>query len=76
MQHLLTDFLCQTISRGDQNGGYDVVIAGKESLDYTEVWFRNDRWNFGIQFPKLMYKPNVDGTSVTAVREIDGEKKQ
>jgi electron transfer flavoprotein beta subunit len=35
MQHLLTVFCCQTISRGDQNGGYDVVIAGKESLDYN-----------------------------------------
>jgi electron transfer flavoprotein beta subunit len=40
MQHLLMDFLCQTISRSNQNGGYDVVIAGKESLDYTEEWFQ------------------------------------
>jgi electron transfer flavoprotein beta subunit len=32
MQHLLTDFL---LLKQLADGGYDVVIAGKESLDYN-----------------------------------------
>jgi electron transfer flavoprotein beta subunit len=73
MQHLLTDFCCQTISRGDQNGGYDVVIAGKESLDYNGGMVPGMMIALGYNFLNSCTL-TVDGTSVTAVRKIDGGK--
>ena len=56
-----------------KNGGYDLVLAGKESADY------NGQMVPGMLATLLDYNfingcvgIEVDGTSVTAIREIDG----
>jgi electron transfer flavoprotein beta subunit len=62
-------------SRSNQNGGYDVVIAGKESLDYNGGMVPGMIAGIlGYNFLNSCTNLTVDGTSVTAVREIDGGK--
>ncbi|WP_426090308.1 electron transfer flavoprotein subunit beta/FixA family protein [Flavobacterium sp. DSR3-2] len=58
-----------------KNGGYDVIIAGKESLDYNGGMVPGMIAGIlGYNFLNSCTSLTIDGTSVKAVREIDGGK--
>jgi electron transfer flavoprotein beta subunit len=58
-----------------KNGGYDLVIAGKESLDYNGGMVPGMLAGIlGYNFVNSCTELKVDGTSATASREIDGGK--
>lgn len=57
------------------NGNYDLVIAGKESLDYNGGMVPGMLAEFaGYNFVNSCIALEVEGTNATAVREIDGGK--
>ncbi len=68
-------FVAQELAAVTKNGGYDLIIAGRESIDY----------NGGVvpgmlaalldaNFINTCISLEVDGNSATAIREIDGGK--
>ncbi len=68
-------FVAQELAAVAKNGGYDLIIAGRESIDY----------NGGVvpgmlaalldaNFINTCISLEVDGNSATAIREIDGGK--
>ena len=58
-----------------KNGNYDLVIAGKESLDYNGGMVPGMISGLlGFNFVNSCVDLKVDGNSVTASREIDGGK--
>ena len=58
-----------------KNGNYDLVIAGKESLDYNGGMVSGMIAGLlGFNFINSCVALTVDGSSVTASREIDGGK--
>ena len=57
------------------DGGYDLVIAGRESIDYNGGMVPGMIAGLnGINFVNNCISLEVDGTSATAIREIDGGK--
>jgi electron transfer flavoprotein beta subunit len=68
-------FVAKQLAEVIKNGGYDVVIAGKESLDYNGGMVPGMIAGIlGYNFLNSCTSITVDGTNVTAVREIDGGK--
>lgn len=68
-------FVAKQLAEIIKNGGYDVIIAGKESLDYNGGMVPGMIAGIlGYNFLNSCTSLTVDGTSVTAVREIDGGK--
>ncbi|AWG21240.1 electron transfer flavoprotein subunit alpha [Flavobacterium faecale] len=68
-------FVAKQLAEVIKNGGYDVVLAGKESLDYNGGMVPGmvaalSNFNFVNSCTEL----TIDGTNVKAVREIDGGK--
>jgi electron transfer flavoprotein beta subunit len=58
-----------------KDGGYDLVIAGRESIDYNGAMVPGMLAELiGANFVTNCISLDVDGTNVTAVREIDGGK--
>lgn len=58
-----------------KNGGYDLVIAGRESLDYNGGMVPGMLAELtGANFVANCISLEVDGTNAKAVREIDGGK--
>lgn len=58
-----------------QNGGYDLVIAGRESIDYNGGMVPGMLAGLtGANFVNTCISLEVEGTQVTATREIDGGK--
>lgn len=58
-----------------QEGGYDLVIGGRESIDYNGGMVPGMvAAMMGVSFINNCIGLEVDGTSVTAIREIDGGK--
>jgi len=58
-----------------KNGGYDLVIAGKESLDYNGGMVPGMMAGIlGYNFVNGCIGLTIDGTTAKAVREIDGGK--
>lgn len=58
-----------------QSGGYDLIIAGKESLDYNGGMVPGMMAGIlGYNFVNGCIGLTVEGTSVKAIREIDGGK--
>src|SRR5690606_30333790 len=58
-----------------KNGGYDLVIAGKESLDDNGGMVPGMVAGLlGMNFVKSVIGIEVDGNSAKIVREIDGGK--
>ncbi|MEC3905691.1 electron transfer flavoprotein subunit beta/FixA family protein [Tamlana sp. 2201CG12-4] len=56
-------------------GGYDLVIAGRESIDYNGGMVPGMIAGLtGANFVNNCIGLEIDGTSVTAIREIDGGK--
>ena len=68
-------FVAKQLAEVIKNGGYDLVIAGKESLDYNGGMVPGMIAGLtGANFVNSCISLTVDGTSVKAVREIDGGK--
>jgi electron transfer flavoprotein beta subunit len=68
-------FVAKQLAEVIKNGGYDVVIAGKESLDYNGGMVPGMIAGIlGYNFLNSCTSITVDGANVTAVREIDGGK--
>ena len=68
-------FVAKQLAEVIKNGGYDLIIAGKESLDYNGGMVPGMIAGIlGYNFLNSCTDITVDGTNVTAVREIDGGK--
>jgi len=68
-------FVAKQLAQVIQSGGYDLVIAGKESLDYNGGMVPGMTASIlGYNCLNACIDVKVDGTNVTAVREIDGGK--
>lgn len=68
-------FVAKQLAEVIKNGGYDLVIAGKESLDYNGGMVPGMIAGItGMNFLNSCTDVKVDGNSVTASREIDGGK--
>ncbi len=68
-------FVAKQLAEVIKNGGYDLVIAGKESLDYNGGMVPGMLAGLlGYNFVNSCIEVKVDGNSATAAREIDGGK--
>ena len=68
-------FVAKQLAEVIKNGGYDLIIAGKESLDYNGGMVPGMLAGLlGYNFVNSCIEVKVDGTTVTAAREIDGGK--
>ena len=68
-------YVAKQLAEVIKNGGYDVIIAGKESLDYNGGMVPGMIAGIlGYNFLNSCTSITVDGTNVKAVREIDGGK--
>lgn len=68
-------FVAKQLAEVVKNGGYDLVIAGKESLDYNGGMVPGMLAALlGYDFVNGCIKVDINGSDVTAVREIDGGK--
>ena len=58
-----------------KNGGYDLVIAGRESIDYNGAMVPGMLAELtGANFVTNCISLDIEGTNATAIREIDGGK--
>jgi len=68
-------FVAKQLAEVIKSGGYDLVIAGKESLDYNGGMVPGMLAGLlGYNFVNSCIELTVDGTSAKAAREIDGGK--
>ncbi len=68
-------FVAKQLAEVVKNGGYDLVICGKESLDYNGGMVPGMLAGLlGYNFVNSCIELSVSGTSAKAVREIDGGK--
>ena len=68
-------FVAKQLAEVIKNGSYDLVIAGKESLDYNGQMVPGMIAGLtNSNFVNSCISIEVDGTNVTAIREIDGGK--
>lgn len=68
-------FVAKQLAEVIKNGGYDLVIAGKESLDYNGGMVPGMIAGIlGSNFVNSCIDLKIEGSNVTAVREIDGGK--
>ena len=68
-------FVAQQLAEVVKNGGYDLVIAGRESIDYNGGMVPGMLAELtGANFVNNCISLEVDGTNATAIREIDGGK--
>lgn len=68
-------FVAQQLAEVIKTGGYDLIIAGKESLDYNGGMVPGMLAGIlGYNFLNSCVEVIIDGTSVKAAREIDGGK--
>lgn len=68
-------FVAKQLVEVVKNGGYDLVLAGKESLDYNGGMVPGMMAALlGYDFVGSCEGLEIDGTSVTAIRQIDGGK--
>ncbi|WP_310559526.1 electron transfer flavoprotein subunit beta/FixA family protein [Flavobacterium sp.] len=68
-------FVAKQLAEVIKNGGYDIVIAGKESLDYNGGMVPGMIAGIlGLNFINSCTNLVVDGTNAKAIREIDGGK--
>ncbi len=66
-------FVAKQLAEVIKNGGYDLVICGKESLDYNGGMVPGMIAGIlGHNFVNSCTGVTVEGTSVKAIREIDG----
>ncbi|ESU26751.1 electron transfer flavoprotein, beta subunit [Flavobacterium saliperosum S13] len=68
-------FVAKQLAEVVKNGGYDLVIAGKESLDYNGGMVPGMLAALtGADFVNSCIGLDINGTAAKAVREIDGGK--
>ena len=68
-------FVAKQLAEVIKNGGYDLIIAGKESLDYNGGMVPGMVAGLlGYNFLNSCVSLTVEGNSATASREIDGGK--
>jgi electron transfer flavoprotein beta subunit len=68
-------YVAKQLAEVIKNGGYDLVIAGKESLDYNGGMVPGMLAGLlGYNFVNSCIELTVEGTSAKASREIDGGK--
>ncbi len=68
-------FVAKQLAEVIKNGGYDIIIAGKESLDYNGGMVPGMIAGIlGYNFLNSCTDLIVEGTNVKAIREIDGGK--
>jgi electron transfer flavoprotein beta subunit len=68
-------FVAKQLAEVIKSGGYDLVIAGRESLDYNGGMVPGMLAGLlGYNFVNSCIELTVDGTSAKASREIDGGK--
>jgi electron transfer flavoprotein beta subunit len=68
-------FVAKQLAEVIKNGGYDLVIAGKESLDYNGGMVPGMIAGIlGYNFVNSCTGITIEGTAVKAIREIDGGK--
>ncbi len=68
-------FVAKQLAEVIKNGGYDVIIAGKESLDYNGGMVPGMIAGLlDFNFLNSCTNLNVEGSTVTATREVDGGK--
>jgi len=68
-------FVAKQLAEVIKTGGYDLIIAGKESLDYNGGMVPGMLAGLlGYNFLNSCTSVTVDGTAVKAAREIDGGK--
>ena len=66
-------FVAKQLAAVVKNGGYDLVIAGRESIDYNGGMVPGMLASLvGFNFINGCVEMEVDGTSATLSREIDG----
>ncbi len=70
-------YVAQQLAEVVKNGAYDLVIAGRESLDYNGGMVPGILATLlDMNFVNTCISLEIDGTSATAVREIDGGKEK
>jgi len=68
-------FVAKQLAKVMQDGGYDLVIAGRESIDYNGGMVPGMLAALtNSNFVNTCINLEVDGSNATAVREIDGGK--
>ncbi|MDC6406390.1 MULTISPECIES: electron transfer flavoprotein subunit beta/FixA family protein [Maribacter] len=68
-------FVAQQLAEVVKNGGYDLVIGGRESIDYNGGMVPGILASLlDMNFVNTCIKLDIDGDNVTAIREIDGGK--
>ena len=68
-------FVAEQLAHIIKDGGYDLVIAGRESIDYNGGMVPGILATLlGMNFINMCISLEVDGDTATAVREIDGGK--
>lgn len=68
-------FVAKQIAEVVKNGGYDLVLAGKESIDYNGGMVPGILASIlDANFVNACISIEVDGSNATAIREIDGGK--
>ncbi len=68
-------FVAKQLAKVMQDGSYDLVIAGRESIDYNGGMVPGMLAALtNANFVNTCIKLEIDGTIATAVREIDGGK--
>ncbi|AYN66820.1 electron transfer flavoprotein beta subunit/FixA family protein [Euzebyella marina] len=70
-------FVAEQLANVIKDGGYDLVIAGRESIDYNGGMVPGILASLlGMNFVNTCISLEVDGSTATAVREIDGGKEK
>lgn len=68
-------FVAQQLASVIKDGGYDLIIAGRESIDYNGGMVPGIiAAMLDINFVNTCISLEIDGDSATAIREIDGGK--
>ncbi len=68
-------FVAQQLAEVIKNGGYDLIIAGRESIDYNGGMVPGIiAAMLGLNFVNTCIGLEIDGNKAKAVREIDGGK--
>lgn len=68
-------FVAQQLAEVVKSGGYDLVIGGRESIDYNGGMVPGILASLlDMNFVNTCIKLEIEGEKVTAVREIDGGK--
>ena len=68
-------YVAKQLAKVVQDGGYDLVIAGRESIDYNGGMVPGMlAAHLKANFINTCIQLDIDGEEVTAVREIDGGK--